>query len=99
VQVSLDIVNRLSMRLVKPKRLPRMDFESGIPVEFSTLVTVPTMLSSTGSIEELLEGLEVRYLANRQDNIYFSLLTDFPDAPQEALPGDEALLEQVSAGI
>ncbi len=98
-QRALDIVNRVAMRIVKPRRLSRMRFEYGIPAEFATLVTVPTMLTSTRSVEELLEGLEVRFLANRQDNIYFSLLTDFPDALREEMPEDEALLEQAVSGI
>ena len=45
------------------------------------MVVVPTMLSSPAGVEDLLEGLEVRYLANRDDNLHFALLTDFDDAP------------------
>ena len=41
----------------------------------------------------LCERIEVHYLANRDDNIYFGLLTDFADAPSEEMPDDEALLE------
>ena len=44
------------------------------------------MLSSerTG-VRDLVEQLEWRYLANRDDNIFFALLTDFPDAQREDL--------------
>ncbi len=99
IQIALDIVNRAAMHIVKPRRLPRMNFEHEIPSEFTTLVTVPTLLTNTQSVEELLEGLEVRFLANRQENIYFSLLTDFPDAPQGQMPGDAELLAQTVTGI
>ena len=37
-------------------------------------------------------GLEVRFLANRDDNLHFGLLTDFRDAGEETLPEDEPLL-------
>ena len=70
-----------------------MDLSEGIPPELRTLVVVPTMLSSEANIEELVEALEVRFLANRDDNLHFGLLTDFRDAGKESLPEDEALLQ------
>ena len=72
--------------------LPRMDFSKGIPPESRTLVIVPTMLTSAGNIEDLVEALEVRFLANRDENLHFGLLTDFQDAAEETLPEDEPLL-------
>ena len=50
------------------------------------------MLSSAEGLRNLVEQLEWRYLANRDDNLFFALLTDFPDAAQETLPGDRRLL-------
>ena len=44
-----------------------MDFSAGIPPESRTMVVVPTMLTERRGIEDLLEALEVRYLANRDD--------------------------------
>ena len=43
-------------------------------------------------LEELVENLEVRFLANRGPNIHFALLTDFKDAKEEILPGEQELL-------
>ena len=48
--------------------------------------------SSAKNIEDLVEALEVRFLANRDDNLHFGLLTDFQDAAEETLPEDEALV-------
>ena len=39
-----------------------------------------------------LEGLEVRFLANRDPELLFALLTDFYDADREELPADAPLL-------
>ena len=44
------------------------------------------------NVEDLVEALEVRFLANRDDNLHFGLLTDFPDAQEETLPEDAPLL-------
>ena len=57
------------------------------------------MLTTIEEIDALTEALEVWFLANRDNNLHFGLLTDFPDAPQETMPGDAALLAHASARI
>ena len=90
--LTVALVNWMVTVLATPRPLPRMDFSKGIPPECRTLVVVPTMLTSTQTIEDLIEALEVRFLANRDDHLHFGLLTDFPDAIEETLPEDEPLL-------
>ncbi len=97
--LGIGLVNWIATLVVRPHRLPRMDFSEGIPPEYSTLVTVPTMLISERNVARLLELLEVRYLANRDKQLRFCLLTDFRDAPQEETPEDAALLQLTRAGI
>ncbi len=98
-QPAITLVNWLITLLVAPHPLPRMDFSKGIPSQFRTLVVVPTILINNDNIESLLEALEVRFLANRDPNLHFGLLTDFKDAPTETLPEDQILLDTVSNGI
>jgi cyclic beta-1,2-glucan synthetase len=97
--LAVALVNWLATLLATPRPLPRMDFSKGIPPELRTLVVVPTMLTSTQNIEDLTEALEVRFLANRDENLHFGLLTDFRDAIEEALPEDEPLLQQARQRI
>lgn len=100
-QTALPICNSLATRLVAPQRLPQMDFSHGIPDSCRTIVAVATMVGSRSVADSLVEGLEIRYLANRDPNLYFALLTDFRDADKELLPGDLDVLhylqEQVRA--
>ncbi|MCX6091047.1 MAG: cyclic beta 1-2 glucan synthetase, partial [Candidatus Atribacteria bacterium] len=91
-QLAVALVNWLTTLLVTPYPLPRMDFSKGMPLESRTLVVIPTMLTSTQHIEHLMESLEVRYLANLDQNLHFGLLTDFHDAHEETMPDDEPLL-------
>jgi len=98
-RLAVALVNWLSTLLVVPRPLPRMDFSEGIPPEWRSLVVVPTMLTSPGNIESLVESLEVRFLANRDDNLYFGLLTDFRDANKETVPEDGELLRLARKGI
>lgn len=98
-QFAVTIVNWLTTLLVTPHPLPRIDFSSGIAASARTLVVVPTMLTSTRNIEELVEALEVRFLANRDVRLHFGLLTDFPDASAQTLATDEHLLALVEQRI
>jgi cellobiose phosphorylase len=91
-QLAVALVNCLTTLLATPHPLPRMDFSKGIPPELSTLAVVPTMLISAQNIEDLIEALEVRFLANRDENLHFGLLTDFRDADEETTPEDKPLL-------
>lgn len=98
-KLGVGIANWLATNLLRPGALPRMDFEQGIPVEHRTLVAVPTMLTSVDAVEQLIEGIELRYLGNRDPCLHFALLTDFIDSPSETTAGDEELVRSVQAGI
>ncbi len=91
-QLAVALVNWLATLLVTPHPLPRMDFSEGIPEKSLALVVIPTFLTSAPDIEDLVEAMEVRFLANRDENLHFGLLTDFPDASEEILPEDGPLL-------
>ncbi|MCE9604344.1 MAG: cyclic beta 1-2 glucan synthetase [Planctomycetia bacterium] len=98
-QLAIGVVNWLAMLFVGPRMLPRMDFQEGIPDEERAIVVVPTMLARPEGIEGLLEDLEVRYLANADDNLHFGLLTDFEDAPKEHMPADDELVRLATEGV
>jgi cellobiose phosphorylase len=98
-QLAIGVVNWLATLCVKPRPLPRLDFSTGIPPEYRTMVVVPTMLSNAQAVTDLLEGLEIRYLANRDGNLHFALLTDLDDATQEVMAGDEELVRLAREGI
>ncbi|MHB8894100.1 MAG: GH36-type glycosyl hydrolase domain-containing protein [Candidatus Geothermincolia bacterium] len=91
-QFAVAVVNWLATLLAQPQPLPRLDFSKGITPESRTLVVIPTMLTSAGNIEDLVEALEVRFLANRDEYLHFALLTDLQDAAVEKLPEDEPLV-------
>ncbi len=96
---AVSLVNWLATLLSAPKALPRMDFSEGIPKACRTLVVIPAMLNSIPHIDRLSENLEVRYLANRDDNLFFGLLTDFLDASQEVMAHDDELISYAQQKI
>ncbi|MHB8551209.1 MAG: glucoamylase family protein, partial [Acidiferrobacterales bacterium] len=98
-QLAVALANWLATFLVSPHPLPRMNFSRGIPPESRTIVVIPAIISDPQNIADLVEALEVRFLANRVENLHFGLLTDFPDAQAETLPEDDALLQLAKAHI
>ena len=91
-QLAVSLVNWTIPLFITPRPLPRLDFSEGVPPAFRTLIVVPTIFGNEEELEELVEEMEVRFLANRDEGLHFGLLTDFPDAASEKMPGDETLL-------
>lgn len=93
------IVNWAATRSAPPTRLPKMDFEEGIPVKHRALVVMPTLLSSIAEVDALSRHLEMQYLRNSDEQVRYALLADLLDAPSENLPEDEALTKHAVAAI
>ena len=97
--LAVALTNWLVTILITPITLPRLDFSHGIPPTARTLVVTPTLITSPQNVEELLEALEVRFLANSDANLHFGLLTDFRDATEQTLPDDEGLVQAIARGV
>lgn len=99
-QFAVEVVHFMVLWLLPPRTLAKMDYKtSGIPDAYRTLVVVPVILTEPGAVREEVERLEIRYLANKEDNILFALLTDFMDAPEMHLPSDTPLLQTAKSSI
>jgi cyclic beta-1,2-glucan synthetase len=96
---AVGLVNWLCTLFVGACLIPRLDFRDGIPEAHRTMVVVPTMLGDADTVRDLLERIEIHYAANRDPHIHFALLTDFADAPEEHLPGDDAQVSQICEGV
>jgi len=81
-------------KIVSPKMIPKLDFSNGIPENNSSMVIIPTIIKSKEKTEELMKKLEVYYLANKSDNIYFTLLGDCSSSKQELEDFDEEVIKR-----
>ncbi|MDT7603340.1 MAG: cyclic beta,2-glucan synthetase, partial [Acidobacteriota bacterium] len=97
--LALGVINWDFTHFFPPRLLPRMDTSKGVADDARTIVVIPTFLSSEAVVEELLERLEVHYLANQDERFYFALLGDFHDAPEEETATDTAILDAALARI
>jgi hypothetical protein len=88
-QTAVDFMNHLVTHLMPPRALPKLDFSEGVPAECATLVAVPSLLLNEAQVRDLVLDLEIRFLANRDPNICFALVTDAPDSDRPVDDRDE----------
>ena len=98
-QVAVDLVNNAITAFIDPEPLPKLDFSKGIPAECATLVAVPSLLLNEKQVRELVNDLEVRFLANREPNLHFALLTDLPDSVSKPRENDSHPLVELAVRL
>ena len=84
MQAAVEFINALVPAATRPRALPKLDFSKGIPADCETMVAVPALLLNEQHVHELVMDLEIRYLANRDPQLHFALLSDSVDAVDQA---------------
>ena len=98
-ELAISVLNWDMTHLFPPRLLPKIDLSHGIPPEAQTMVVVPVIVGDVATIETLIDKLEITYLANRDNNLYFALLGDFTDAAKQEMPADKEILDAAIARI
>ena len=93
-EIVIQIIQYILSKFVKPKMIPKIDFSNGIDKQNETIVVIPTILKSKEKVRELMNKLEVFYLANKSDNIYFALLGDCSESKNEEEKFDKEVVEE-----
>ncbi|MBQ6497272.1 MAG: hypothetical protein IJI58_00980 [Bacilli bacterium] len=88
-QIFSQIMNEILLTTSKTRVLPKLDYSKGIPKESKTMVVIPTIVANTNKVKEMFDTLELFYLINKSDNLYFTLLGDVKAASEEIMPWDE----------
>jgi cyclic beta-1,2-glucan synthetase len=99
LDVAIAIVHQVVPLIVPPDRLPRLDFQRAVPESDRTAVVVPLLFGSVDAVTHALEHIEVQYLANRDPEIRFAVLSDFLDSSSETAPDDDAIVAAAVDGI
>ncbi|MFJ6329709.1 GH36-type glycosyl hydrolase domain-containing protein [Rhizobium sp. NPDC092011] len=87
------LFNFFATFFIAPDRLIGYEFKKGLPAEARTLVTIPSLIGKREHVDELLRNLEVHYLANPRGEIYYALLSDWPDSQEEQNARDLEVLD------
>jgi cyclic beta-1,2-glucan synthetase len=72
----IEVLNQILSRFTKNISLFKLKFEDGLPIQYSTMVVIPTLLNDKKKVMRMFDNLEVYYLSNKTDNLYFTLLGD-----------------------
>jgi cyclic beta-1,2-glucan synthetase len=97
--LAIALIHRFVTRLMGPRRLPKLELAGGVPAELRALVVIPMLLTDESEIDEVVQRLEVHYLANADPELRFALLSDWPDAAVASVPEDEALVDLARAAV
>ena len=97
--ISIEITNFVFTRNIEAKKLPSLNYQEGIPEEARTFVVMPVIVSSKEQGLQYMDRLQKHYLANRQQNLFFALVLDFEDSPDQFMPGDEVIENALAARI
>lgn len=81
-------------KIVKTKEIPKLDLLNGVPEELASMVVIPTILNSKEKVKELMRKLEVFYLANKSENLYFCLLGDVTSSSKLIEDFDDEIIEE-----
>jgi len=97
--LAVTITNRMAVEIIGPRLLPKLELRDGVPAHSRTMVVIPALITSQAEVRELIDRLEVHYLANSDGEIHFAILSDWPDATSEQAADDEELLAAAVSGI
>lgn len=75
-EIVVQVLQAILSKIVKPKMIPKIDRQEGVPEEETTFVVIPTIIKSREKVKDLMKKLEIYYLANKSENLYFVLLGD-----------------------
>lgn len=89
--IFIQIIQYILGKAVKPKLIPKLDLRNGVPKESATFVVIPTIVTKAEKLKEMMKKLEVYYLANKSENIYFALLADASASSKEEEDFDEEI--------
>jgi len=87
-EIFVNVINRIVSKKVLPQKLPRLEV---IDDDVKTFVIVPTLLNNKERVKKMMESLEVYYLANETENLYFALLGDASEVDKEIMEYDEEI--------
>lgn len=93
LEISEKTVCYVLRKLIKPKVLPRFDFAKTIDSKYPTYVVMPTIISSIEKLDQMISKMEITYLANRSENMYYMLIGDCLASDKKVIDIDSKIVE------
>ncbi|QGU96105.1 cyclic beta 1-2 glucan synthetase [Clostridium bovifaecis] len=90
-EIVVSFLNWNVNNLSTPRFIPKIDLREGSGKEKRTIVVIPTIINNVKRAKELVDSMEVYYLANTDRNIYFALLGDMKDSNKKEEEEDKII--------
>ena len=100
-EIVKNTVDHVSLRIVRPRPLPKMELEGGIPRSGRTVCVISALLTKPGDGERYGKLLEEYRLLNRDagENLLFGILADLPEARERRARDDGRILEGAKKAV
>ena len=92
-EICIQLGTRFWSILYRAMPIPKLNFIDGIPKNSATMTVIPTIVKDVDKLEKMFKTLETYYLANKSNNLYFTLLADCSSSQHQIEPFDEEILE------
>jgi len=93
-EVILALTNWIVSKIVPIRFIPKLDFFDEVPNDEKTIILIPAIVPTKERAKELMQQLEVAYLANSDGNFYFALLGDFKDSKVKKVADEDGILKE-----
>lgn len=90
-EAALSLADFITSFFIKQSPMARLKLAT-VPYDAKTLVVITSLLFGPEKDKRLFGNLERYYLLNRDPNIYFCILGDFPDSKEKFCAEDEATI-------
>ncbi len=87
------IIQYILSKFKKAQIIPKINYQEGIPKEDTTMCVIPVILKSAEDVKEMMNKMEVYYLANKSENLFFTLLGDCTSGKHEIEKQDKEIIE------
>ena len=92
LEITIKVIDYLLRKIQSPKILPRFDFAKTVDENNPTYVVMPTIISSIEKLDSMIKKMEVTYLANRSENMYYMLLGDCMSSDKQVIDIDSRII-------
>ncbi len=93
LEITIKLIDYILRKIKKPSILPRFDFAKTVDAKYPTYVVMPTIISSIEKLDSMIKKMEVLYLANRSENMYYMLLGDCISSDKKVIDTDEKIVK------
>lgn len=96
---ALALVNGVITHSLPPRKLPKLNFEAGIPLDCRTAVVMPVLIADIEDVHRTFQCMEINYLNNKDDHLVYVVLSDFVDAGDQVKDSDKTLLKATEESV